>query len=87
MDTKVIPLRELQSDVEGHLRRSCDSGQALVVELPDQRRVTIQRWEPEDDLIDELIAKDTDFQQLLERSRTSPRKPFPPPSDAESSAS
>jgi hypothetical protein len=78
MDTIVIPLRELQSDPEGYLSRCCDTGQALVVELPDGRRALIQPAEPEDDLVDELIQQNAAFQALLARSAASPRKPFVP---------
>ena len=37
MDTKIIPLSQLESDPMGTLNECCDSGVALVVELPDKR--------------------------------------------------
>jgi len=42
MGTKMIPLSQLESDPRGTLNECCDSGEALVVELPDKRMVTIQ---------------------------------------------
>jgi hypothetical protein len=78
MDTKVIPLRELQSNTEGYLRECLDSGQSLVVELPDSRFVAIQPLESDDDLVNELIEYNSAFQALLARSAASPRKPFQP---------
>lgn len=74
---KVIPLRELQTDTEGYLRRCLDSGQALVVELPDRGLVAIQPLEDQDDLVNELIEQNPAFQALLTKSASSPRKPFP----------
>ncbi len=78
MDTRVILLRELQTDTEGYLRRCVDSGQALVVELPDHRVVTIQPLGQDDDLISELIEHNPAFRDLLARSAAGPRKPFQP---------
>jgi len=34
MDIEVIPLSQLQTDTPGLLTKCCDSGQAVVVELP-----------------------------------------------------
>jgi hypothetical protein len=42
MDAKVIPLRDLQTDTEGYLRRCLDSGESLLVEVPERGFVTIQ---------------------------------------------
>ena len=78
MDTKVIPLRELQTNTEGYLRLCCDSGQPIVVELPDSRLVAIQPLETDDDLVNELIETNPAFRALLARSAASPRKPFQP---------
>ena len=77
MDTRVIPLSDLKADLEGVLRRCYDSGQSLVVELPDRGLVAIQPVEPDDDLVDDLIAHDPAFRELLTRSLASPREPFP----------
>ncbi len=42
MGTKMIPLSQRESDPRGTLNECCDSGEALVVEMPDKRMVTIQ---------------------------------------------
>ena len=76
MDTKVIPLRELQTDTEGYLRRCLESGQSLVVEFPDSRLVAIQPLDSDEDLVNELIEEDPAFRALLAKSAASPRKPF-----------
>ena len=79
MDTKVIPLSELQTDPEGFLRRCCDSGESLVVKLPDGRAVTIEPLENgEDDLVNELIEHNPAFQALLAKSAAGPRQGFQP---------
>ncbi len=77
MDTKVIPLRDLQADTEGILSRCFDSGQLLVVELPNHRLVSIQPLESDDDLANDLIANNPAFRALLEKSLASGREPFP----------
>ncbi len=41
MDIEVIPLTQLQTDTPGLLTRCCDSGQPVVVVLPDHRLVAI----------------------------------------------
>jgi len=78
MDIKRIPLSRLETDPLGTLSECCDSGQALVVELPDHRWVTIQALEPgeDDTLVEELIESDPAFQALIEKSKASPRRPF-----------
>jgi hypothetical protein len=77
MDTKVIALSDLQADTEGILSRCYDSGQTLVVELPNHRLVSIQPVEPDDDLANELIEHNPAFRALLEKSLASGREPFP----------
>lgn len=78
MRTKVIPMDELKENAETIIRKCCDSGQTLVVELSDRRRVTIQpSADDDDDLIDNLIATNQAFRDLLVRSAASGRKPFP----------
>ncbi len=78
MDTTVIPLRELQSDAEKHLRQCCDTGQTLIVEMPDHRLLSIQPVGEDDDLVDQLIAQNPAFRAMLARSAASPKKPFVP---------
>jgi hypothetical protein len=50
-----------------------------VVELPDRRLVAIQPLDPteDDDLINELLASDPSFRELVAKSKAGPRKPFP----------
>jgi hypothetical protein len=79
MSIKLIPLDRLEADPRGTLNECLDSGQVLVVELPDHRLVSIQGLEPDndEDLVDRLIASNPSFRALVERSRTGPRRPFP----------
>jgi len=80
MAIKTIPLSRLETDLEKTLDECADSGQTLVVELPDQRLLAIQSLDPNEDdsLMDELLASNPRFQALVAKSRASPRKPFPP---------
>src|SRR5437899_3183092 len=77
MDTKVISLSDLQVDPAGVLSRCYDSGQPVVVELPNRGLVSIQPVESDDDLINDLIEHNPAFRALLEKSLASPRVPFP----------
>jgi hypothetical protein len=79
MSIKVIPLSSLEADPQGTLTECLDSGEALVVELPDHRFVSIQGLEPDDDdgLVDRLLESNPEFRALVEESKASPRKPFP----------
>ena len=80
MNIEVIPLSELQTDTPGLLAKCCDSGQAVVVELPDHRLVAIQPLDIDDEddsLVSDWIETNAAFRALLERSRASARKPFP----------
>jgi hypothetical protein len=55
------------------------SGETLVVELSDQRLLTIQSLDPNEDdsSMDELLALNSKFQSLVAKSKAGPRKPFP----------
>jgi hypothetical protein len=77
MDTRVIPLSDLQADPEGVLSRCYDSGQSLVVEPPNHGLVSIQPVESDDDLVNDLIQHNPKFRALLEKSLASGREPFP----------
>src|SRR5262249_24029810 len=77
MDTRVIPLSDLQADLEGMLGRCFDSGQPLVVALPNRGLVAIQPVDSEDDLINDLIEHNSAFRELVARSLAAPREPFP----------
>jgi hypothetical protein len=78
MSIEVISLSHLQTDLNRVLNDCCDSGRGVVVELPDHRMVTIQPIEPDEDdlLVDNLIESNAAFRSLLEKSKSSPRKPF-----------
>jgi hypothetical protein len=78
MAIKTISLSQLETDLKKTLNECADSGQTLVVELPDQRLLAIQALDPleDDNLMEELLANDPRFQELVARSKRSPRKPF-----------
>ena len=79
MNIEAIPLSELQTDTPGLLAKCCDSGQAVVVELPDHRLVAIQPLDSDDEddsLVSDLIETNAAFRALLERSKAGTRKPF-----------
>jgi hypothetical protein len=78
MAIKTIPLSRLETDLEKTLNECAESGQTLVVEMPDQRLLAIQPLEPQEDdaLMDELLASNWKFQALVAKSKAGPRKPF-----------
>lgn len=78
MDTKIIPLSRLEADPQRALTECCESGQAIVVELPDHRLVAIQSLEANDDdpLVSDLLESNPAFRALVAKSKGSPRKPF-----------
>jgi len=78
MAIKTIPLSSLETDLGKTLDECADSGETLVVELPDQRLLAIQSLDPNEDdsLMDELLASNPRFQALVAKSKASPRKPF-----------
>ena len=79
MGIKTIPLSRLEADLRGALNECADSGSTVVVELPDRRLVAIQPLDPteDDDLINELLASDPSFRELVAKSKAGARKPFP----------
>ena len=79
MGIKTIPLSRLEADPKGTLSQCADSGQAIVVELPDQRLLAIQPLDSaqDDSLVDELLQSNAEFQALVAKSKASARKPFP----------
>ena len=76
---KTIPLSRLEKDLKKTLDECAESGQTLIVELPDQRLPAIQSLDPNEDdsLMDELPASNPGFQALATKSKASPRKSFP----------
>ena len=79
MDIKTIPLSLLETNLRATLSECADSGQAVVVRLPDQRLIAIQALDAaeDDSLVDDLLQSNPDFQTLVAKSKASPRKPFP----------
>jgi hypothetical protein len=78
MAIKTIPLSLLATDLAKTLNECAESGQTVVVEMPDQRLLAIHPLDPHEDdsLIDELLASNPKFQALVAKSKTGPRKPF-----------
>lgn len=78
MAIKTIPLSRLETELRKTLNECAESGQTVVVEMPDQRLLAIQPLEPQEDdsLIDELLASNPKFQALVAQSKAGPRKPF-----------
>jgi hypothetical protein len=78
MAIKTIPFSRLETDLKKTLNECADSGQTVVVEMPDQRLLAIQPLDPQEDdtLIDELLASNPKFQALVAKSKVGPRKPF-----------
>ncbi len=78
MAIKTIPLSRLKTELTETLNECVDSGETVVVEMPDHRLVAIQPFDPADDesLVDDLLANDPRFQDLIAKSKAGPRKPF-----------
>ncbi len=78
MAIKTIPLSCLVTDLAKTLNECADSGQIVVVELPDQRLLAIHPLDPQEDdtLMDELLEANPKFQALVAKSKAGPRKPF-----------
>lgn len=78
MSIKTISLSQLEADPRKTLSECADSGQAVVVELPDQRLVSIQPLEAGDDdsLTSDLLESNVAFRAVVAKSKSSPRRPF-----------
>ncbi len=78
MAIKTIPLSSLETDLQKTLNECVESGETVIVELPDHRLLAIQPLEPQEDdtLIEELLQNNPKFQALVAKSKASPRKPF-----------
>ena len=78
MAIKTIPLSRLETDLKNTLNECAETGQMVVVEMVDQRLLAIQSLDPQEDdtLMDELLASNPKFQELVAKSKRSPRKPF-----------
>jgi len=73
MAIKTIPLSRLETDLEKTLNECAESGDTVIVEMPDHRLLTIQPLDPQEDdaLMDELLASDPKFQALVAKSKAS----------------
>jgi hypothetical protein len=71
-------LSRLETDLKKTLNECADSGETVVIELPDRRLLAIQPLDPQEDdsLMDELLKNNTKFQSLVAKSKSGPRKPF-----------
>jgi hypothetical protein len=78
MGIKTIPLSRLETDLRKTLNECADSGETVLVEMPDHRLLAIQPLDPHEDdsLMDDLLATNPKFQELVEKSKRGPRKPF-----------
>lgn len=78
MAIKTISLSTLETDLQNTLNECAQTGDLVVVEMPDHRLLTIQPVEPQEDdsLMDELLASNPKFQALVAKAKESPRKPF-----------
>ena len=79
MNIKTISLSRLETNLQATLVECADSGQAVVVMLPDQRLIAIQALDAaeDDSLMDDLLQSNPEFQTLVAKSKAAPRKPFP----------
>jgi len=79
MDIKTIPLSRLETNLQATLLECADSGQAVVVKLPDDRLIAIQALDAaeDDSLVDDLLESNPEFRTLVAKSKAGPRKPFP----------
>jgi hypothetical protein len=78
MAIKTIPLSRLEAALAKTLTECAESGETVVVEMPDQRLLAIQPLDPREDdsLIDDLLASNPKFQALVAKSKASARKAF-----------
>lgn len=78
MAIKTILFSRLETELTKTLTDCVESGETVVVEMPDQRLLTIQPLEPgeDDDLMNELLATNPGFQALVAKSKTGARKLF-----------
>jgi hypothetical protein len=79
MAIKTIPLSHLETSLRETLDECADSGETVVVELPDHRLLAIQALDPsqaDDQLVDELLVSNPKFRDLVAKSAATPRIPF-----------
>jgi hypothetical protein len=80
MAITTIPFSLLETDLKKTLSECAESGETIVVEMPNQQLLAIQSLDPDEDdsLVDELLASDPKFQALVAKSKAGPRKAFTP---------
>lgn len=80
MDIKTIPLVRLEANLRATLAECADSGEAVFIEMPDQRLLAIQPLDSieSESLIDDLLQSNPAFQALVTKSKAGNRKPFVP---------
>jgi hypothetical protein len=78
MAIKTIPLSRLETDLKQTLNECAESGQTVVVEMPDRRLLVIQPLDAkaDDSLIQELLESNPEFQALVAISKAGPRRPL-----------
>jgi hypothetical protein len=78
VESETLPESPAEKDLEKTLDECAGPGQTFVMELPDQRLLAILPLDSdeEDSLTDELLASNLRFQELVAKSKASPRKPF-----------
>jgi hypothetical protein len=80
MRIKTIPLSRLETNLRETLNECADSGRPVVVELPDHRLIAIASVDAaaatDDSLVDDLLQSNAAFQDLVAKSKASPRTPF-----------
>jgi hypothetical protein len=78
MAIKTVPLSSLETDLRKTLSECAETGETLVVEMPDHRLLSIQPLDPRDDdaLTDDLLASNPDFRALVAKSKAGRRKSF-----------
>jgi hypothetical protein len=77
MDIKTIPLSSLEADPRRTISDCADSGQPVLIELPDHRLVALSPLPSDDDsLIDQLLESNPAFQALVAKSKAGARKAF-----------
>ena len=82
MTTKVISLDEFEHGLRGVLESCSLPGQSVVIELPNQRRVSIQNWDEDDGLIDRLLENNSELRDMTQKSFAGPRRPLPLPNNS-----
>jgi len=79
MGIKTVPLSRLETNLQSILNECADSGETLVVEMPDHRLLSVRPLDPhdeDDDLVNHLIETNPEFRAMLARSSAEAAVPF-----------